>query len=171
MAEIPVEKKSGIPAWLWLLLLAILVALLIWWLTDDDDAEIAAVEEPIIEEEFEPIDDDFAVAGPITTMAGLTALATSVGNDVDLDNVTVTSLAGDMAFYIGEGANRTLVVFDQVPTPGDATEGRYDINAGSVLSLEGEVRQDDGTLAQGVDADIPADTQYYIFADDIEMQN
>ncbi|MEE4349189.1 MAG: hypothetical protein V2J26_03075 [Pacificimonas sp.] len=174
MAEIPVEKKSSM-GWLWALLALLVIGLLIWWLlAEADEPEVADVDTPVVTD-IEPVDNDFAdvdvAVGPITTVAGLTGLATMVGTDVDLDGVTVTELAGDMAFYIGEGMNRTLVLFDEDYTPGDATEGEYDINVGSRVSLDGEVRAADGTLSDGVFANVPDDTEAYIYADTIEMLN
>lgn len=176
MAEIPVEKKGGVPSWIWWVLGLILIALLLWWLLSDDDDEVEMAEPAVVAEEEYAVSDepemDMDVAtGPITTLAGLTGLAGLVGTDVDLDNIEVTELAGDMAFYVGEGANRTLVLFDEQYTPAENTEGEYDINPGSMVSIAGEVREDDGTLSQGVFANIPEDTEAYVYADTIEMMD
>lgn len=172
MAEIPVEKKSGISP-LWWLLLLLLAGLLLWWLLSDDDDEIEPVDEDVvIADEFDDdvaVLDDVSVAGPITTVAALTGLATMIGQDVDLSGVRVTELAGDMAFYVGEGDNRTLVLFDETQTPGTPTEGLVDVNVGSMVDIDGEVRANDGTLSDGVQANVPAGTQAYIYAEDIEV--
>ena len=125
MAEIPVEKKSSM-GWLWVLLALLILALLAWWLLDSDD------------EVVEYAETDAVVAAPVEPMAATGMLA--VGESVDLDNIRVTSLAGDMAFNADVNGQNMLVLFDQTPTPGDATEGEYDINPGSMLNIEGSVR-------------------------------
>lgn len=156
MAEIPVEKKSSM-GWLWVLLALLILALLAWWLLDSDD------------EAVEYAETDAVVAAPVEPMAATGMLA--VGESVDLDNIRVTSLAGDMAFNADVNGQNMLVLFDQTPTPGDATEGEYDINPGSMLNIEGSVRSASDPLPEGVMAEIPAGTDRYIYADSIEMVN
>jgi hypothetical protein len=158
MAEIPIEKKSGFN-WLWLLLAAIVLALLAWWLLDDDgdvveytDNDTAAV----------VADDTMVAATPVVGMM-------AIGDTVNLDNVRVTSLAGDMAFNVDANGQNMLVLFDQTPTPNTATEGEYDINVGSMVNLDGEVRSAADALPTGITAEIPAGTDRYIYATDIEM--
>lgn len=176
MAEIPVEKKSGVPGWLWLVLALIIIALLIWWLTgQEDEAELVA-DDVVVEDEY-LAEDDIALAdpeiatGPIVTLAGLTGLATLVGQDVALDGVEVTAVTGDMAFYIGEGENRTLVLFDETPSPDmPQQEGQLDINEGMIVDIDGEVRAADGTLSDGVSAVIAENTEAYVYADTIATQ-
>jgi hypothetical protein len=150
MAEIPIEKKSG-SKWLWILLALLAVILLAWWLLDNGGDDVV-----------EYTDDTVAVA-PVATDALV------VGESVDLDAVEVTELAGDMAFYIEMNGQRVPVFFDQVPTPGDATEGEYDINPGSILNIEGEVRSATDTLPANADPSILGTSQNYIFANSIEM--
>ena len=151
MAEIPVERKSN-KGWLWALLALLLVALLAWWLlSDDGDEEVL-------------VDDTVAMAPMDTGML-------EIGESVDLDNVLVTSLAGDMAFNADVNGQNMLVLFNQEPTPGDAVEGEYDINEGSIVNIEGSVRSAADPLPEGVTAQVPAGTDRYIFADTIEMVN
>ena len=152
MAEIPIEKKSG-SKWLWILLALLALALIAWWLLDNDG-------------------DDVVEYTDETVVADTVPVATSmlvVGESVDLDAVEVTELAGDMAFYIEMNGERVPVFFDQVPTPGDATEGEYDINPGSILNIEGEVRSATDTLPANADPSILGTLQNYIFANSIEM--
>lgn len=156
MAEIPVERKSGSKSWLWILLALLVLALLAWWILDDDD-EIATYDTTVAESTV-LADEQPAQAGMLT-----------VGETVNLDQVEVTELAGDMAFYIQMNGQRVPVFFDQVPTPGTATEGRYDINAGSVVNIDGEVRSATDTLPANADPSILAGTQNYIFATSLEM--
>ena len=116
MANIPVEKRStGIPWWAWLLG-ALLLALLLWFLLslgDDDDAVVAD----------DPIE---AVTEP----------------ELDLSEVYVSRVVGDNTFFVtpdaGSGAE-TLVYLEEEPTPGDATEGRYDVTEGQRLSITGSM--------------------------------
>jgi len=151
MAQIPVEKKSG-KGWLWALLALLLLALLAWWLLDDDGNDAV-----------EYTDNESAATAPME------AGAMTVGENVDLQNVSVTSLAGDMAFNANINGQNMLVLFDELPTPNDATEGNYDINEGSVVNLQGSVRSAADPLPEGVTAQVPAGTESYIFADSIEM--
>ena len=149
MAEIPVEKKSG-KGWLWALLALLIIALIAWMLLGDDGDE--------------PVDTTETVA---TAPMGTGVL--EIGESVDLENVLVTSLAGDMAFNADVSGQNMLVLFNQEQTPGDAVEGEYDINEGSTVNIEGSVRSAAEPLPEGVTAQIPAGTDRYIFADTIEM--
>lgn len=153
MAEIPVTKKSGSMAWLWILLALLAVALLAWWILADNEGETAAY-----------VADETVAESTIAQPGMLT-----VGETVDLNGVEVSSLAGDMAFYIEMKGQRVPVFFDQAPTPGDATEGEYDINPGSIVNIEGDVRSATDTLPANADPSILGDSQNYIFANSIEM--
>lgn len=159
MAEIPIEKKSGM-GWLWALLVLLLIAFLAWWLLADDD-----------DEAVDYADSDTAMMAPADSDgmqdAGATALA--VGQAVSLDDVRVTSLAGDMAFNADINGQEMLVLFNQEPSPGDTTEGEYDINPGSRVNIDGSVRSATDPMPDGVNAQIPSGTDRYIFADTIEM--
>ena len=152
MAEIPLEKKGGIPGWVWLLLALLLAALLLWWLLADNDAEEVAYTDPAV------------VAAPVATTD-----AFAIGEAVDLNNVTVTSLAGDMAFNVDAQGQNMLVLFDQTPTPGDATEGEFDINPGMVMNIDGTVRSASEPLPQGVTIDQMGGADRYIYATNMEV--
>tara|TARA_R110002072_G_scaffold15856_30_gene62844 strand:+ start:7265 stop:7732 length:468 start_codon:yes stop_codon:yes gene_type:complete len=152
MAEIPIEKKSG-SKWLWILLALLALALIAWWILDDDGDDVVEYT------------DQAVVADTVPAATGMLV----VGESVDMDGVEVTSLAGDMAFYIEMNGQQVPVFFDQVPTPGDATEGEYDINPGSILNIEGEVRSATDTLPANADPSILGQSQNYIFAESIEM--
>lgn len=152
MAEIPIEKKSG-SKWLWILLALLALALIAWWILDDDGDDVVEYT------------DQAVVTDTVPAATGMLV----VGESVDMDGVEVTSLAGDMAFYIEMNGQQVPVFFDQVPTPGDATEGEYDINPGSILNIEGEVRSATDTLPANADPSILGQSQNYIFAESIEM--
>ena len=145
MAEIPVEKKTGFP---WLLALLGLLALgaLLWFLASlgDDDTVVADYDSTTYER-------------------------TAVGGAVDLDNLRVTELTGDMSFIAEDmSGNDYFIVFDEVRTPGTAKEGRYDINVGNMLDIEGTVRDRNFTLPATVDATIPAGRSTFIYATEID---
>ena len=152
MAEIPVEKRSGSKSWLWILLALLLLGLLAWWLLSDDGDEVEYID-----------DTTTAAVAPVTTGEQLV-----VGQQVNMEAVEVTSLAGDMAFYIDVNGERVPVFFDQVPTPGTATEGRYDINPGNLVNITGEVRQSTDPLPANADPSILGDAQHYIYATNLE---
>ena len=163
MAEIPVEKKSN--SWIWWLLLLLGIIALIWWLVSEAD-----------EEEVEPIDTDVVATdtvdvdeGPLG-MAALGTLGTRIGEEIQLDGVEVNRLVGDMGFTIGEGAEETLVRFDQVPTPDTPTEGRIDVNPGSTVSLTGDVRSLDlSEMPEGVREDLEGTNEAYIYASRVSV--
>lgn len=158
MAEIPVEKKSS-NSWIWIVLALLLLGLLAWWLLGDDDNDAQVYNET----------DSVATAPADETAPVASAGALAIGDSVDLDNVRVTSLAGDMAFNADVNGEPMLVLFNQQPTPNDATEGEYDINPGSVVNITGSVRSAADGVPANVDAQIPSGTERFIFADTIEM--
>ncbi|RDC60995.1 hypothetical protein HME9302_02212 [Alteripontixanthobacter maritimus] len=162
MAEIPVEKKSSM-AWLWWLLLLLGIAALLWWLlaAADNDADVATVD---------PAMDETAITEPLdpAATAATAGMATyAIGDNVDLDGVRVIEATGDMAFTIDVDGEPMLVLFDQQRTANTATEGRFDINAGSIVDIEGTVRSASDALPTGVTADIPAGTEKYIYATEL----
>lgn len=76
MAEIPVQKKGGIPWWVWLLLAALAIVLLIWWMTDDDD------------DARTPAADPYAPA-VTETQPGVTDTATTNTAEIEVDRAIV----------------------------------------------------------------------------------
>jgi hypothetical protein len=123
MANIPVERDTSRPWWIWLLgllLLALLIWLLVELLSDDDDAELATVD-PV--EEVTPV-----------------APAPVADAEMDLSNLYVTRVTGDRTFYVSPSADNTteemLVVLDQNMSPDvGGIEGQVDINAGQMVDL------------------------------------
>ncbi len=170
MAEIPVEKKSSM-SWLWwLLLLAGIIALLWWLLADNDDDEYIATDADVVAVDTVDTDADMmanADASAITELSMLTGDAALVGRQVSLDNVAVNEVVGDMAFTVGEGANETLVTFNQVPTPDTPTEGQIDVNPGSRVSIEGAVQSYDGNVPTSVSREIADNPEIFIDATNV----
>ncbi len=192
MAQIPVEKKSSM-AWLWILLALLLIGALLWWLfaeADDNDVDAYDADETVAAGQLDDadtgnIDTDLdmdagdmdaagatvgdAGAATATGIAALAVLGDRIGDTIDFDTVRVNRVVGDAAFTVGTGANETLVMFDEVPTPGTAVEGRFDINPGNTVTFEGEARRiDRSALPASVRADIDASEEFYLFADNLK---
>ncbi len=179
MVEIPVEKKSGIPAWLWLLLALIALGMLVWWYSSQsenevdaiDDAETAQVVEADPDAEIAGTDVDTGVEA-LAGAAGLADLSTKIGRDVSMDSIAVNRVIGDEAFTIGTGSAETLVMFDEKATPDTAMEGNVDVNPGSMVKLRGNVRElAVSDLPQSVKTDLDGKNAAYIFADMVEVVN
>ena len=123
MANIPVERTSGTPWWLWLLGLLLLLALIFFLIEAFDDEpdgdEIAAVET------VDPV-----VTPPVTETA------------LDMSNLYVTRVTGDRTFFVAPSEDmadmETLVILDQNMSPdAPGIEGQVDINDGQIVSLTG----------------------------------
>ena len=139
MANIPVEKTgtNWLPWILGLLALA-LIGFFIFLAADDPDND----EDVVVVEDTE-------VVTPVTTDA------------LDLSDVWVTRVAGDNTFFVAPtegGTDETLVYLEEEATPGDATEGRYDVTPGQHIAITGSM------------ADTPADlTPWGLTADQAGM--
>ena len=190
MAEIPVKKTGGFPVWAWIAALVIL-ALLAFWLFAGGTEEYAE-EESAAETEYAETtgiqtgvatdDDDVATerqtrtaaneTGTISTIAMIRSrndLNTLDGRDAEFDGVEVTAVVGDRTFRIADGdGNDLFVVLDEVPTPDQPmVEGRYDINPGQTIDIQGELRiAENGRIDGERIEDMPQDTQMYLWADE-----
>ncbi len=180
MAEIPIERKSGIPWWAWLIL-ALIIALLIWMFTRDDDADrVATVSTPI---EVAPLNDapmmaapiDQAGTDPITDLAmitGASGLTSMVGRQVQLNNVLVGEVVGDRTFWVGPSVDqRAFVVLNEVPTPNQpGVEGRYDVTTGQVINVNGMIRNiNDPAFVSNPIEGLPAGQTAVIHADNLNI--
>ena len=179
MAEIPVEKKGGIPWWVWLLLLLAL-ALLLWFLLADNDDDVEAVATE---------DDAALIADPdddglpeVTDAAGetITDLALIANNSdgsldgrrVELTGVTAGSVPEDAGFYIlapGTTQERVWVVLEEVRTPDTPIEGRVDVDQGDTVDIVGVMRRagegaPEGAAIPGPTADLPDGISHFIYA-------
>jgi hypothetical protein len=165
MADIPIEKKSNMK-WLWIALAVLLLVLVAWWILDDDDGDIVEYTDNDAVA-TQTMEDETSLAGAEVAAASVAAMA--IGDDVNLEQVRVTELSGDMAFHVDANGEDMLVMFDQTKTPNTAKEGKYDINVGSLVNLEGKVMSSSADKPSGVVGDIPAGTERYIYATNIEM--
>ena len=70
-------------------------------------------------------------------------LAAMAGQAIALDGVRVVELTGDSTFAVGEGDRRTVVVLESLGEdetgPGDGSDGRFDVNVGDVVDIDGTV--------------------------------
>lgn len=169
MAEIPVEKKSGTPGWLWPLLALLLGALLLWWLLSrDDDAD--TVQQTTVAEETVAADPALATPVAGAAAAGAAAGAFTVGQTATLQGARVTSVPGDMAFNVDANGQPMFVVFNEEASPRQpGVEGQIDVREGMTVNLEGTVRSASEPLPAGFNATIPAGTQQYLAATRIEV--
>ena len=182
MAEIPVEKKSNL-SWLWWLLLLAGIIALLWAIFDNDDdtpevlqdeetAVVGTQTEPAIDTDATDTTTAKAATGAVVTVDALSSLGDRIGGDVNLDAVAVNRVIGDMGFTVGEGANETLVRFDEVQTPKTAREGLIDVNPGSTVSLGGNVQQLDlSSMPQSIQTDLQGGNDAYIRAARVNVQN
>ena len=182
MAEIPVEKKSNL-SWLWWLLLLAGIIALLWAIFDNDDDTPDVLEEDTAivandaatdVETVDPVDTGMAAdaTGTVVTLDALSSLGDRIGDDVNLDTVPVNRVIGDMGFTVGEGADETLIRFDQVQTPETAREGLIDVNPGSTVSLAGNVQALDlSNMPQSIQADLEGGNDAYIRAARVNVQN
>lgn len=151
MVKIPIQKKSSFN-WLWLIPAIVVIALIAWWLMGSDDTETSQYNNS-------------------STAVIASNGAFAIGDSVQIERATVTELTGDMSFMINHEGQDYLVVFDERRTPGEATEGRYDINAGQTINISGEVMAANARMPSGVTATVPSGTKHYIFAENIEIQD
>ena len=159
MAEIPIEKKSGL-GWLWILLGLLVLGLILWLLFGGNDND-----------DVEPVTDT-AVVSQVDDMAGTTAVAAgalTAGEAFNISNARVTQVNDDMGFMVDDNCTQRFVVFTEARTPGDSTEGQFDINTGQLVNLRGTVMNADQPLPEGVVATIPAGTTQYLYADAMEV--
>ena len=133
MAEIAVRHKRAMPGWAYgaLFLLAIAFLALAFYLKNrpapGDDVRSRSAE------------------APLTSVAALSSPDTDalVGRPVAIRGARVLSVTGDRVFWIaGDQARQILVILDEQRTPNmPHTEGRYDVNAGQILNIEGTVQR------------------------------
>lgn len=187
MAEIPVERRSN-GKWLWIILALIAAALLIWWIVDENQEEpLAGIDGVAPMVEPAPVDNALApdaaippgadanlnaaapATGPITELALLTGPAGAlVGRTVRLEGVTATNVVGDRTFFVGEGANRMMVLIPEVRA-GLPNESNINVNDGDRVSFTGTVqRVDNGRVAGEPIEGLPAGAEAVIIANTIQ---
>lgn len=170
MADIPVEKKTGIPGWIWALIALLVILGLIWWfMASDDDVDVYGQQGAVEAERAtlvvasEPIEEFSQLAESLNKES-------SLGRAVNLDSVPVQSLAGDMAFWVGGNANeRVFVTFNQEASPNSLKEGQVDVNRGSKVNLRGTIKSVKDNAPQGVVVQFPTQVNHYIYATEVQV--
>lgn len=97
-----------------------------------------------------------AAGGAITSLADLnrmmndTAAGNLAGRSVTLTNVAVSNVVGDSTFFLGTGADRVLVVLENLgeSESGDGTgsDGVFNVDDGDTITLNGRVERYSGTM-------------------------
>ena len=118
MADINVERKSGLP-WLWIILGLILLALLIWWLVPDGEEEpvvatspMAEIQPPTVGAPPEPV-----AQGPATSIAAIIESPATWTGQTFAGEVQVGEVVSDRGFWITDQGERLFVVINEAPGP------------------------------------------------------
>lgn len=176
MANIPVERKGGIPGWVWLLLGLLLVILLFFLLGDGcgndvDDLVVTDTTSYVEPAPVTPTNDlDFTGPADIEQLNMLFANAdpsTIVGKSVRFNDVTATNVTGDSTFYVSDGTNQAFVVLEgmgESQSGGGCEDGRYCIREGDKLDITGRVRALDETARSKWTIRPEAAQGYYVAA-------
>ena len=186
MADIKIEKKGGSLWWLWALIALLIISALIWFFvarndSDDRPVQAAAVTQPnyVANAPANSVADQPVAAmastnaAPITDLSTITASSdtTLVGRDVRLSGVPVgDGKIGDANFWIHDASGKKVyVVLNEVATPGTPTEGRVDVNKGSVIDLVGTIHAASEGAPKGAAAGsqtdaLPEGITQYIYA-------
>jgi hypothetical protein len=181
MAEIPVEKKSGIPWWVWLLLALLLLALLWWLLTDDDEVEPVVVDDDAAliadpDDDGAPELTDAVDGNAITDLSLIASRADGSleGRPVRLTGVRAGSVPEDAGFWLipaegGTDRDRVWVVLEEVLTPDTPIEGRVDVDEGDLVDVVGVMRRaesgaPEGAAIPGPTANLPDGIPHFIYA-------
>ena len=154
MANIPVERDTSRPWWIWLLgllLLAFLVWLLFELFDDEPDAdEIVGTEDNVGIIDDVDLSDDLGVE-EITVeddlyeveSEGVTVTRLQPGTPVNLQNVPVYRVIGDSTFWIGrDDARRYLVVLaglGESETGAGGSDGVFNVDDGDTVSITGAI--------------------------------
>lgn len=154
MAEIPVERKSGVPWWLWLIGLLLIIALLWFWLGRNDRDQVVGASTPRVAAapassvEYAPTQAldpaatpavDSAAPGAAVTDPGIYATTADkvslAGREAAFTGVKVVRIVGPRTFTVAPGGEELLVMTDQDLSSGVGSQGRIDI--GVSVDLKG----------------------------------
>ena len=162
MAEIDVRRKRNPAVFTWAIILLIGTGWLIYALAP----------------RYTAWQNRSRLADPITDLrlfATVPDIESTVGRRVEVRNARVVSVTGDRTFWVDTGSADTMfVVLDEQRTPDTATEGRYDVNAGQMVAIQGRIEQFPGWEAARARWDIdPAvpfeDQRVYVAAEELTI--
>ncbi len=156
MAEIPVERKSGVPWWLWLVGLLLIISVLWFWLGRNDRDRVVgastpeAAAAPASSVAYAPTQAlnpaaasapamDSAASGAAVTDPGIYAAtadkASLAGREAAFTGAKVVRIVGPKTFTVASGSDELLVMIDQDLSSGVGSQGRIDI--GVSVDLKG----------------------------------
>jgi hypothetical protein len=142
---------------------------------EDDRADIETTAENLTDDalgtdEYDMVATDAPEAQ--TRIAAIKADGYMPEGIVALNEVRVTDVVGDRTFLITDDSEEELlVVLDEVGTPNDPTEGRYDITEGQIIDVTGTVREvQDGMIDGQRIEDMPQGTNVYLWADKANIE-
>lgn len=156
MAEIPVERKSGVPWWLWLIGLLLIIAMLWFWLGRDDRDRVVGASTPEAAaalassvaitptQALNPAPASapamgLAASGAAVTDPGIYAAsadkASLAGREAAFTSAKVVRIVGPKTFTVAAGGDELLVLIDHDLSSGVGSQGRIDI--GVSVDLKG----------------------------------
>lgn len=142
MAEIRVERKSGIPWWVYLLGVLALVALLLFGVRGCGTPRTAAVTTGTEPPRITTQGVGTATGARVTDVNVFGSAADKkslVGRDVELQNVSVARVLSDRVFTVTAGAAEMFVMLDDRLNRG-AAEQAIQARPGQMVNLSGSFR-------------------------------
>lgn len=156
MAEIPVERKSGVRWWLWLVGLLLIIAVLWFWLGRDDRGRVVGASTPgaaaapassVANAPTQALNPapasapamGLAASGAAITDPGIYAAtadkASLAGREAAFTAAKVVRIVGPKTFTVASGGDELIVMIDQDLSSGVGSQGRIDI--GVSVDLKG----------------------------------
>lgn len=160
MAEIPVERKSGVPWWLWPIGLLLIMAALWFWLGRADRDRVVGASTPetaaapassvanappqALNRAADSASATYSAAtGAAVTDLGIYAATTDkvslAGREAAFTGAKVVRIVGPKTFTVASGGDELLVLIDQDLSSGVGSQGRIDI--GVSVDLKGSFQR------------------------------
>ncbi len=184
MANIPVERKGGAPAWLWPLLILLLLVILFALFgpgCGDDEVDVVAPADTVGVVDVNPVEPtgELMLDGPVD-IDNLDALferlqsGTILGALVRLDDVVASDVTGDSTFYISssDASQNLLVVLEDLGESQSnmgSADGRYSIQDGEELDVLGRITTLPANLRERFTMKAGASSEYYLRARRVDV--